>query len=166
VPEGSAKFAELLQLLSRHGVDFIVVGGVGAVLQGAPILTEDLDVVHARTPENIRRILPALAEVKAYYRTRTDRRFEPNETHLESRGHQLLATTLGDLDLLGSVGNRDDNIGYEELFSRTVLMEVAGIRIRVLDLERIIELKEKAGRDKDKAVLPILRQTLALKRQQ
>lgn len=156
---GRAKFAELLALLSRHGVDFVVVGGVGAVLQGVPILTRDLDVVHARTPDNIRRILAALAEVKAFYRTRTDRRFEANEAHLAAAGHQLLSTELGDLDLLGTVG---EGLGYEELVPDSHEMEVAGIKVRVLTLARIIELKEQAGRPKDLAALPILRQTLGL----
>ncbi len=40
------KIAELLGVLARHQVDFIVVGGV-AVIQGAPVTTFDLGVVHA-----------------------------------------------------------------------------------------------------------------------
>ena len=36
---------ELLRRLSDAGVEFIVVGGAAAVLHGAPITTEDLDIV-------------------------------------------------------------------------------------------------------------------------
>jgi hypothetical protein len=38
--------------LVAHDVEFIVVGGVAAVLQGAPVVTFDLDILHRRTPEN------------------------------------------------------------------------------------------------------------------
>lgn len=41
-------FRAALDVLARHRVDFVVVGGVAAVLNGAPISTFDLDIVHAR----------------------------------------------------------------------------------------------------------------------
>lgn len=63
---GPTKIAELLRLLMRHRVDFIVVGGVAAVAQGAPVNTFDLDLVHSRAPENIERLLGALRERDAF----------------------------------------------------------------------------------------------------
>ena len=50
-------FEQALALLARHGVEFIIVGGVAAVAHGAPIVTLDLDVVHRRTPDNVQRLL-------------------------------------------------------------------------------------------------------------
>ncbi|WP_437646974.1 hypothetical protein [Sorangium sp. So ce362] len=55
----STKIVDLLGVLARHRVDFIVVGGVAAVIHGAPVNTFDMDVVHARTPDNIERLLGA-----------------------------------------------------------------------------------------------------------
>jgi hypothetical protein len=49
----SADLSALLAALYDSKVEFIVVGGVAAVLQGAPITTTDLDIVHSRTPENV-----------------------------------------------------------------------------------------------------------------
>lgn len=49
------KFKEALEVLARHHVDFVVVGGVAAVLGGAPISTFDLDIVHDRSPTNVTR---------------------------------------------------------------------------------------------------------------
>jgi hypothetical protein len=45
-------------VLTDAGIAFIVVGGAAAVLQGVPITTMDLDIVHRRTPENVLRIRP------------------------------------------------------------------------------------------------------------
>jgi hypothetical protein len=45
----------LVQSLLEARVELIVVGGAAAVLHGAPIATQDLDIVHRRTPENTQR---------------------------------------------------------------------------------------------------------------
>ena len=66
-------------------------------------------------------------------------------------------TRFGPLDLLGTIGA---NHGYEELLRHTVELQVSGLRLRVLDLETLIKVKEETGHEKDKAVLPILRCTL------
>jgi predicted nucleotidyltransferase len=151
----------ILEVLTRHRVDFIVVGGVSAVLQGAPINTFDLDLVHSRSPENLTRLLVALQELDAHYRDLAGRIIRPGLSHLESPGHQLLSGTAGPFDLLGTVGV---DLGYEDLLENTIEMQVVGDgRVRVLTLAKVIELKEAAGREKDKAVLPILRRTLAEK---
>lgn len=64
----------------------------------------------------------------------------------------------GWLDVLGAIGHGQ---GYEELLAKSHEMEIAeGLRIRVLDLEAYIEIKEAVGSEKNLAVLPILRQTL------
>ena len=151
-------FLAILQTLAKHQVDFIVVGGVGAVLQGAPISTFDLDVVHSRTSDNIDRLLAALQALDARYRTSGARETAPGRSHLSSPGHQLLMTTFGPLDLLGAIGKGK---GYGELLGHTVKMKVgAGLRVRVLDLATIIKVKEEVGHEKDRAALGVLRRTL------
>jgi hypothetical protein len=74
----SVKFLGLLRVLLRHGVDFFVVGGVAAQLEGAPILTLDLDVLYDTTPQNLDRLLAALREIKAHYRDPAGRHIEPD----------------------------------------------------------------------------------------
>lgn len=138
-------------------MDFIIVGGVSAVLNGAPVTTFDLDIVHARTPENISRLLAALNDLDACYRASGDRRLKPESEHLASPGHQLLMTRLGPLDLLGTIGTDYD---YEYLSHHIVEYGISGLRLHVLDLETLIAVKEEVGFEKDRAVLPILRRTL------
>ena len=151
---------ELLRVLARHDVDFIVVGMTAGVLQGAPAVTLDLDVVYSLNPENIDRLLVALNEIDAHFRNDA-RRIPPNRSHLESRGHKLLETTFGDLDVLATI---DDDLSYDALVPDTVSLTVAELSIRVLSLVRLIAVKERAGRPKDLAVLPLLRSTLELSR--
>lgn len=154
----AADFFRILQVLTAHKVEFVVVGGVGAVLQGAPISTFDLDLVHARNARNIEVLEKALGELNGYYRGRGEQRLVPGKDQLRSPGHQLLMTDAGPLDLLGEVG---DHLGYPELLAQTMTIELdEGEQVRVLELEALLELKEKLGRDKDQAMLPVLRRTL------
>jgi len=82
----------------------------------------------------------------------------PQESHLSSPGHQLLTTTYGDLDCLGTVA---DGKAYEDLLDDTIEMRVGqGLSVRVLTLQALIASKERAGRPKDIAALPLLRATL------
>ena len=152
-----ARFAEILRLLAENDVEFIVVGMAAGILQGAPVTTVDLDLVHRRSRENVERLLRVLSKLDATYR-HDPRRLPPGESHLIGPGHQLLATTHGDLDCLGTI---DQDRAYEDLLPLTVEMTLAGGRtVRVLSLPALIEAKERAGRPKDLAALPVLRATL------
>ena len=158
MPATSPDYLALLGALTEHGVEFIVVGGVCAVLHGAPVATFDLDVVHSRSPENVARLVSALEALDASSRSHPDRNVRPQASHLSSSGYQLLLTRFGPLDLLGAVGF---GRGYEELLSETEEIQLApDLRIRLLKLETLIELKEQTSHKKDLAVLPLLRRTL------
>ena len=146
----------VLPTLVRHNVDFIIVGGIAAVLNGAPIITRDLGVVHSRTPENVSRVLSALQDLKAYYRFRPEHR--PTASHLSSPGRQLLATRFGSVDFLGTAC-RDGS--YEQLLPHSTEMEVGeNLTVKVLNLEKLIAIKEEIGGEKDLPFLPQLRRTL------
>lgn len=152
------RFLEILRVLTRHRVDFIIVGGVSAVLHGAPVNTFDLDILHARDPENVARLMSALAELDAVYRISPERRLRPDESHLSGPGHQLLLTKFGPLDVLGMIGKSRT---WTELVEHTRSMETEpGMVVRVLDLETLIAVKEELGDPKDVAMLPVLRHTL------
>lgn len=149
--------SEALEVLARAEVELVVVGMTAAILQGAPMLTNDLDVVHRRTPENVARLLRALEQLDAVYRTDL-RRLRPKASILIGPGHNLFGTSVGDLDCLGAI---DENLTYEDLLPDTTVIDLgAGVTCRVLRLERVIEVKQRAGRPKDLAAMPVLRATL------
>ncbi len=154
-------FASRLRPLCEAGVDFILVGGLAAVARGAPITTFDVDIVHSRHPANIERLLGVLDSLDAYSRLQPERRLKPNASHLTGTGHINLVTRFGPLDVLCTIG---EDLAYEDLFPHSEEMEIRGMRIRVLDLETLIAIKESIGGEKDRAVLPILRRTLEEKR--
>jgi hypothetical protein len=148
----------MLRGLRDAGVAFIVVGGEAAVLQGAMIFTQDLDIVHQRTPENVARLLSWLLAHDAYNRSDlANRRLPPREDWLLGSGHVLLQTNLGKLDVLCELGEGES---YEQLLPDTALVESEGAPLRVLALPRLIATKARAGRPKDRAVMHVLIATL------
>lgn len=154
----SPDFFHLLQTLSRHQVEYILVGGVCAVLHGAPVSTFDIDLVHARTEKNISNLLTALEELDARFRDPAGRVLRVTLSHLESAGHQLLITSAGPLDLLGEIGA---GRSFDDLLPNSSVVELhEGLKIRLLDLETLIETKQAVAHEKDLAVLPILKRTL------
>jgi hypothetical protein len=150
-------FAGMLRVLAECHVKYVVVGGVAASLQAASLITFDLDIVHERSEENIASLLTALDRLEAHYRTRPELHMKPTESHLRSDGHQLLLTKSGALDVLGSIGNGHT---YEDLMKKSVQVSIEGFTISILGLEALIAIKEETGREKDLAVLPLLRRTL------
>jgi hypothetical protein len=147
----------LLEKLCDAGVEFIVVGGAACVIQGAPITTNDLDIVHRRSPENIERLLDVLLQLDATMRYDfANRGLRPTAELLGGKGHLNLSTSLGPLDPLCEL----DGLGFEELLRNTQSVKDEGRLLLVLDLPTLIAVKTKAGRPKDRVVLPILIATL------
>ncbi|HZF56510.1 MAG TPA: hypothetical protein VE093_48175 [Polyangiaceae bacterium] len=139
-------------------IEFIVVGGLAAVLMGAPVVTFDLDIVHHRTPENVDRLLALLLRHGAYHRLDlANRRLPPTRDALLGRGHVNLAVRDAKLDVLCEI---EQEAGYDEILGDTEAVPFHGRTLRVLGLQRLIQAKAAAGRPKDHMVIPILVATL------
>ena len=150
-------FLELFRALDRGGVEHVVVGGVAAILEGAPITTLDLDIVVRLDDENLCRLATLLEELDARYRDPAGREIRPNLERLQSNKISLLDTRLGPLDVMQTIGP-----GWEwsDLIDRSHRLRVSDLEVWVLDLPSIIASKEIAGREKDRAMLPVLRRCL------
>jgi len=144
-------YEALLQVLANSGVDFIVIGGAAATAYGSGRLTEDLDIVYDRSPENISKLVKALAPLKLYLRDApAGLPFRWEEAAVLRGLNFTLTTSLGPLDLFGEIISGGD---YQDLVSHTVLLQVFGVECRFLNLPRLIEIKRATGRPKDREVL-------------
>jgi len=153
----SIDLSALLEGLIKANVEFILVGGLAAVVQGAPLTTMDVDIVHCRSSENVQRLLAFLKLIHAIHRRPDNRIIEPRASHLSGTGHSLFKTQFGPLDVLGVI---EEGNGYEELLEHSVEIEFRGHTLRVLDLKKLVELKRTSKHPKDKQCLPVLEETL------
>lgn len=164
MPPTAADVSALLQALVAHDVEFVVVGGVSAVIHGAPVSTFDLDIVPSRSDANVARLLSALSSIDARHRDLAGRSIAPDASRLSGPGHSLFMTRSGPLDVSGTIGHGRD---YAGLAPRSRAVDLGdGLVVRVLDLDALIEVKREVGRDKDLASLPVLVRTLEERRRQ
>ena len=86
-----------------------------------------------------------------------DKLIEPEGCDLSGKGHVLLTTRIGPVDILAAIeGGRS----YQDLLAHTVEIDFRGHTLRVLDLKTLIELKKTSMDPKDKQRLPVLKETL------
>ena len=153
----SVNLGAILEGLIEAGVDFILVGGLAAVVQGAPVTTMDVDIVHNQSSENIAKLLSFLKSIGAFHRRPDDKVIEPKEGDISGMGHALFTTQLGPLDILAVI---EEGRAYGDLLEHTVEIEFRNHTIRVLDLKMLIQLKRNSTDPKDRQRLPVLEETL------
>lgn len=147
----------ILEGLAEADVRFILVGGLAAVVQGAPVTTMDVDIVHDRSAENVSKLFRFLKSIDAVYRRPDEKIVMPREDDLTGMGHMLLSTRFGPLDILAVV---EENKTYEDLVGHTVKVKFRGHSIRVLDLKTLAALKRSSNDPADRQRLAVLEETL------
>ena len=140
-------FGALLGALVDSGVEFIIVGGVAATVHGSARLTQDIDVVCARTDENLERLVESLAPFNPYLRGAPEGLpFDWSTATLRRGLNFTLTTTLGDIDVLGEITGGG---GYPDLLPHSFEVDLFGHRCSCLELAWLIRTKRAAGRPRD-----------------
>jgi hypothetical protein len=146
--------ARALRALRDADVDFILIGGLAANLHGSPSVTQDLDICHARDPENLRRLSDVLNALHARLRGVDDEvPFILDDRTLRAGGSFTFVTDAGSLDILAMPSGVE---GFEELARSAVPMTFAGMQVKVTSLDDLIRMKQAAGRPKDRIELEVL----------
>jgi hypothetical protein len=151
---------DILAALDRGGVKYVLIGGLAAILHGAPHLTTDVDIVPEEGLRNLERLSAVLRELNARIRVTGEEGGVPFDHDAESlRRVRIwnLETDHGDLDITFVPSGTQ---GYEDLRRDVVRMKVRGVDVPVASLADVIRSKEAAGRERDRVVLPTLRRML------
>jgi hypothetical protein len=153
--------ARLFEVLDRHQVLYVLIGGLAAVYHGSPFPTEDADITPWTDRANLGRLAVALRELNARVRTQSEPRglpFACDADSLAAAHTWNLSTDAGDLDVaFEPAGTR----GYPDLRRDAAPVQLYGVTVRVASLSDVIRSKQAANRPKDQRVLPTLREILA-----
>ena len=140
-------FRGLIRTLSQAGVEFIVVGGAAAIGHGSARLTSDLDIVYRRSPENISRLVSALAPLNPYLRgAPPNLPFRWSDETIKKGLNFTLVTSRGALDLLGEITGGGS---YDDIVPHSLTLKLHGSECLCLGIEYLIKVKRAAGRPKD-----------------
>jgi hypothetical protein len=149
------EYLDALEILAKHRVRFVVIGGIAANLRGSTTLTQDLDVCYARYGDNLGRLAKALKELQARLRgAPSDVPFVLDAKTLAMGDHFTFVTEAGSLDILGHPSGIPG--GYEELERAADEMDLGGFSVKVVSIDDLIRMKRAAGRAKDLVELEIL----------
>jgi hypothetical protein len=143
-----------LRTLERHGVRFVMIGGLGARLHGSPSVTNDLDICYERSRGNRERLAEALRDLHAHLRGAPDDvPFLLDAKTLTAGDHFTFTTDAGNLDILGTPAGVD---GFGELLRNADLMELGDVTVPVASVDDLIAMKLAAGRPKDLIEVEVL----------
>ncbi|HUF09688.1 MAG TPA: DUF6036 family nucleotidyltransferase [Rhodothermales bacterium] len=143
-------FEELLADLSRHDVDYILVGGLAVTLCGFVRATLDVDILIQADSENIRRLLQRLE----YFGDGHARELEPDDFKMEEGSIRIVEEFAIDIFTLMS-GNT-----YEDLLPLTARHTLGDVEVVYLNAEGLIALKSKSLRPQDQIDVLALRDIL------
>lgn len=138
-------------MLVAGDVEFVIVGGAAATVHGSSRLTADLDIVYSRSTENIRRLIQALEPLQPKLRGASENLpFCWDEETIRKGLNFTLITPAGALDLFGEIIGGGS---FEELAPDSISVRIFGNQCLCLGLERLIKVKQAAGRPKDREAI-------------
>ena len=147
----SLRLQPLLELLARHAVDFLVIGGIAGIIHGSAHPTYDFDALYARDKQNLKRMAAALTELGVSLRgASADLPFQPDARTLAAGCNFTFDSEFGSFDILGEAAGMRD---YEAMRADAKVEELWGVPVPVASIDDLIRMKRAAGRPKDKSMV-------------
>jgi hypothetical protein len=151
----------MLKALDRRGLaNYVLIGGLGRVLQGSGEVTDGVDITPAMREETLRRLALALDDLEA-------RRADGKPLNLERDLARLpvleLETRAGELKIVPEpAGTR----GFDDLRRGATREHLgSGLRISVASLGDHARMLSALGREQDAVLLRSVRRAIELERQ-
>lgn len=138
---------QVIRVLGRHEVRYVIIGGLAAIVHGAPLVTQDVDLCYARDPANLEHLADALREVNAELRgADPGLPFRLDPETLAGGDAFTFTTDVGWIDIMATPAGV---AGYDELERSADALELFGHRVLVASIDDLIRMKRAAGRPKD-----------------
>lgn len=149
----SLQLRALLQALRDHDVDWVLSGSTVLAIYGAQVIPNDLDVVPAPDPENLRRVARLLKDLDAIpahvpewpggLSLEQCHAWRPEPPTSRQLDH-LFVTRLGMVDVPSSLTGT-----YAQLRPGAAQLELAGTQIWVCDPDEVLNRIPERPRPKD-----------------
>jgi len=150
-PPRAPRLKEILEAFTRHGVEFVLVGGLAGIAHGSNYPSYDVDLAYERSGPNIERLVATLREIGVRLRgAPAELSFILDVRTIENGANFTFVTPYGDLDLLADLAGVRS---YSELRADAVEYEIEGFTIPVASLDHLIAMKRASNRPKDRLML-------------
>ncbi len=143
--------ASMLEAVAEAKLEVILIGNAAAIIHGAPVLTKDVDFMVREHP----RLQAKLEKFAQTFGVVLTRPYEPTSKVIRTSGRSVT------VDFVLALSSRKS---FESVKSRATKIRIGKRMVWVASLEDVIAAKEAANRPKDLAALPVLKETLEVKR--
>jgi predicted nucleotidyltransferase len=137
----------MLQLLSEEQVDFIIVGAYALGAHGYPRATGDIDIWVKPNNTNSRKLYKALARFGAPL----------EQIAIDDFSMEGIIFQIGVIPRRIDIITKIDGVTYEEANEDKIAVEVEGLMLPVISLDKLIKNKMATGREKDELDIKTLR---------
>lgn len=149
----SPDIREFIQLLHKHGVHYLIVGGEAVIYYGYARLTGDVDFFYDRRGDNARKLFRALYE----FWDSDIPGIEDVEELMEAGLILQFGRPPYRIDLINKIAGVTFDEAWPTKREVTLCSEEEDIPLYYLGLEQLIKNKQAAGRPKDLEDLAYLR---------
>jgi len=143
----------LARALRIAKLEAIVIGNCASMLNGAPVTTQDIDLLIRDTKMNRRKLSRFADEIGGSV---------PMPVSELSKVEWIEGRLAVPIEI--HYDRISGGLTFSSVRSRAQIVAVGDEMLRVAALGDVIRSKQAAGRPKDRAVLPILRDTLAVQK--
>lgn len=150
----------IAQVLNKHNVDYVLVGGMAVILQGRESATLDVDLAFDRSGKNIERLADALEELSAKPKRWVTAGYRLKLSALGTAWLHL-ESDFGDIDLISSIRG----LSYDAVRQNCDRFEIDAISFSVASIQQLIEMKSQTGREKDAIHIAELQQLLDIQKE-
>lgn len=140
-------YKEMLQLLSEEQVDFMIVGAYALGTHGYPRATGDIDIWVKPNDINSRKLYKTLARFGAPL----------DQIKIDDFSTEGIIFQIGVIPRRIDIITKIDGVTYEEADEDKIIVEVEGLKIPVISLDKLIKNKMATGREKDELDIKALR---------
>jgi predicted nucleotidyltransferase len=145
----SQDMIDFFQLLKKHKVQYVVVGGFAVIYYGYVRTTQDIDILSLPTAENAKKMLDVLREFGFGEVGFTQENFQKEGTAIH------LGAEPNRIDILTSL----QNVSNSAVFSRVKRIRHKGLSLNIISLEDLLACKRQSSRLKDRADVEMLENT-------
>ncbi len=161
-------FLPIFRALNECGARYVAVGGFAVVLHGHARFTADLDLVIDLDPSEAMKVVAALEDLgfqpRAPVAAEDFADPEIRRGWIEEKGMQVFSLFDPDNPLLTVDLFVSHPLPFDDLYSRSEVVTLQGVEVRMASIPDLIELKRIAGRSEDLQDVKALEEIQRLKR--
>ncbi|TVQ76320.1 MAG: nucleotidyltransferase [Bradymonadales bacterium] len=139
---------QLLQVLLKSKIEFVVIGGFAGLIHGTSRVTRDLDICLSMSEDDLEKLRELLRPYNPKHRRNPKEKLSFLDVPQNFQGWKnlYLETDLGILDIIGEVSGVGS---FDRIKKKSVSVELYEHSCRVMSIEDLIQSKRALGRDHD-----------------